>query len=166
VIDGGEQARWWRNHFATESKLLDLVTAPGVHSKWKRKEVDVARAKDVMTTDLVMIDETATIAEALAQMQEQHVRALIVAQRTAEDAYGILTNTDIVYSVVAQGSDPMTVRVSELMTKPCVTVHPDLTVEHIARLFSYLHIHHAPVMGDQLVGLVSVSDLLRPTIDA
>jgi predicted transcriptional regulator len=46
------------------------------------------------------------------------------------------------------------------MTKPCVVVNPDLGVEYVARLFAQAQIHHAPVIQEELLGLISTSDIL------
>jgi CBS domain-containing protein len=101
------------------------------------------------------------VAEAVARMKEKNLRALIVDRRGEEDAYGIVTETDIVYQVAAQGKDPAAVRVHEIMTKPCIVVNPNLDVKYVARLFANSHIRKAPVIKDTLLGIVSVTDILR-----
>ena len=88
------------------------------------------------------------------------LRALIVERRHEQDAYGIVTETDIVYKVAAYGVDPKKVRVFEIMTKPCITVNPDLGVEYVARLFANTRIRRAPVIKDKLLGIISVTDIL------
>ncbi len=118
-------------------------------------------AKDIMTADVVKIKGSATIAEAVNLMKDKNIRCLIVDRRREGDAYGIITETDIVKKVAAYGKDPQEMRVYEVMTKPCVIVNPDLGVEYIARLFSQVNIHHAPVIQEELLGLVSTSDILR-----
>lgn len=118
------------------------------------------KAQDIMTTDVVTIRGSATVAEAVAMMNELCLRALIVERRHEQDAYGIVTETDIVYKVAAYGVDPKKVRVFEIMTKPCITVNPDLGVEYVARLFANTRIRRAPVIKDKLVGIISVTDIL------
>lgn len=119
------------------------------------------KAKEIMTQDVVKIKGSATIAEAVELMREKNIRCLIVDRRREEDAYGIITETDIVNQVAAYGKDPNEVRVYEVMTKPCIVVNPDLGVEYVARLFSHAKIHHAPVIQEKLLGLISTSDILR-----
>ncbi len=119
------------------------------------------KAKDIMTTEVVTIDGSATVAEAVALMKEKGLRALIVERRHEEDAYGIVTETDVVYKVAAYGKDPKAIHVHEIMTKPCIVVNPDLGVEYVARLFANTGIRRAPVIKEQLLGIVSVTDLLR-----
>lgn len=119
------------------------------------------KAADIMTKEVVTIRGSATVAEAVTLMKERGLRALIVARRSEEDAYGIVTETDIVYKIVAFGKDPEKVRVYEIMTKPCIVVNPELTVEYAARLFANTGIRRAPVIKGELLGIISVSDILR-----
>lgn len=119
------------------------------------------KVKEVMTTDVVTIQGSAPVAEAIELMKEKKLRDLIVEPRSVEDAYGIITETDIVYKIAAYGKDPQEVRVHEIMTKPCIVVNPDLSVEHAARLFAHFHLRRAPVIKGKLLGIVSVTDILR-----
>lgn len=118
------------------------------------------KAKDIMTTDVVTIRGSATVTEAVTLMKEKKLRALVVERRHEQDAYGIVTETDIVYKVAAFGYDPKAMRVHEIMTKPCIIVNPDLGVEYVARLFANTGIRRAPVIDSKLVGIISVTDIL------
>ena len=62
------------------------------------------KAEDIMTTEVVTIRGSATVAEAVALMKERHLRSLIVEPRTENDPYGMITETDIVYKVGAYGN--------------------------------------------------------------
>jgi CBS domain-containing protein len=118
------------------------------------------RAADIMTSDVATIRSSATVSEAVKLMKARDWRALIVEPRHAQDAYGILTNSDIISKVIAYGKDPAKVRVYEIMTKPCIVVNPDLGVEYIARLFADNHLLQAPVIQGELIGIVSASDII------
>jgi len=118
------------------------------------------KAQDIMTQDVVTIRGSATVAQAVALMKEKKLRALIVDRRHEQDAYGIVTETDIVYKVAAYGHDPKKVRVYEIMTKPCISINPDLGVEYVARLFANTGIRRAPVIKGELLGIISVTDIL------
>lgn len=113
-----------------------------------------------MTKDVVTIRGAATVADAVKLMKEKGLRSLVVKRRSDDDAYGIVTETDIVYKVTAYGLDPKTVRVFEVMTKPCIVVNPDLEVEYVARLFANTKIRRAPVIQDTLLGIISITDIL------
>jgi CBS domain-containing protein len=118
------------------------------------------KASDIMTQDVATIRGSATVAEAVKLMRLKNLRALIVDIRSEQDAYGILTQTDIVNKVVAYGKDLEKVRVYEIMTKPCIVVNPDLGVEYIARLFANTGIRVAPVISNDLIGIISQTDIL------
>jgi CBS domain-containing protein len=119
------------------------------------------KAEEIMTRDVVTIRGSATVSEAVALMKERGLRALVVEPRSETDPYGMVTETDIVYKVVAYGLDPKQMRVYEIMTKPCVVVNPELGVEYVARLFAQTRIRRAPVIKGGLLGILSVSDILR-----
>ncbi len=121
----------------------------------------MARARDIMATDVVTVDGSATVAEAVELMKAKQVRALIVDRRSEDDAYGILTQRDVAYRVVAEGRDPRAVRVYEIMSKPLVVVNPDLDVKYVARLMAQRGLSRAPVLYEQkLQGIVSISDIV------
>jgi len=119
------------------------------------------KASDIMTRDVVTIKGSARVSEAVKLMREKNLRALIVDRRNEEDAYGIVTEVDVAYEVVAYGQNPKAMRVFEIMTKPCVTVPPNLGVEYVARLFANAGIRRAPVVDTELRGIVSVTDILN-----
>ncbi|MEO0853111.1 MAG: CBS domain-containing protein, partial [Cyanobacteria bacterium J06648_11] len=119
------------------------------------------KAADIMTRAVVTIRGSATVAEAVKLMKDKGLRALIVERRTDDDPYGIITETDIVYQIAAYGKDPKTIRVYEIMTKPCIVLTPELGIEYVARLFANTGIRRAPVIDGTLQGIISVSDLLR-----
>ncbi|MFG6094247.1 CBS domain-containing protein [Leptothoe sp. ISB3NOV94-8A] len=118
-------------------------------------------AREIMTQDVVSISGSATVAEAVALMKEKGLRALIVDRRNEDDPYGMVTETDIVYKVAAHGHDPKEMRVYQIMTKPCIVVTPELGVEYVARLFANTKIRRAPVVQGHLLGVISISDILR-----
>ncbi len=120
----------------------------------------VMKARDVMTENVATIRGSATVAEAVKLMRLKELRALIVEPRSEDDAYGILTETDIVAKVAAYGKDPKQVRVYEIMTKPCIVVNPDLPLEYVARLFANTGVWRAPVIQGDLLGVISVTDIL------
>jgi CBS domain-containing protein len=114
---------------------------------------------EIMTRDVLTIRGLATVSEAVKRMQEKRVRSLVIEKRHPQDAYGIVTETDVINKVAAYGIDPGSLRVYEIMTKPCLSVNPDLAIEYAARLFAQAQIHHALVLSDRLEGIVTASDI-------
>ncbi|BAY17358.1 CBS domain-containing protein [Nostoc sp. HK-01] len=118
------------------------------------------KAEDIMTKDVITIRGSATVAEAVRLMKDKNLRALVVDRRYDNDAYGMVSETDIVYKVIAYGKDPKLVRVYEIMSKPCIVVNPELSVEYVARLFANTGIRRAPVIQSKLLGIISITDIL------
>lgn len=124
------------------------------------------KASDIMTRDVVTLRGIEPISRAIALMEQHQVRSLIVDRRHPEDAYGLITQSDIVGKIVALGKDPQRVRVYEVMTKPCLAINPDLQVEYVARLFAHYQVHVAPVIAGTLLGIISMTDILSKGIAA
>lgn len=118
------------------------------------------KAREIMTEDVATVRGSATLAEAAKLMKLKGLRSLVVDRRHDEDAYGLVTESDIINKVVAFGKDLNQVRVYEVMTKPCVVVNPDLGLEYVARLFAQTGIDRAPVIQGELLGIISVTDIL------
>ena len=121
----------------------------------------MSKVKDVMTAEVVTIAASALVSEAIGLMRSKKIHSLIVKPRAPEKGYGLLTEADIAYKVVAKDMDPKALAVTDIMTKPCISVDPEMSVENAARLFANHRIHRAPVIKDDLLGIVSVDDILH-----
>ena len=78
-----------------------------------------------------------------------------------EAPVGIVTERDIVRRVVAEKL-PLEAKISTIMSKPLVTVDPDLSLKEAARLMSTNKIRRLPVSKDnKLVGIVVAADFVR-----
>jgi len=122
-------------------------------------------ASDIMQVEVATILGDATVQEAASVMRLEGVRSLIVVPRNDGDSLAIITYSDIVSKVLAEGRDPEKVLVHQIMTKPLVVVPPTMRVEHIARLFRQTGIGHVPVIDcGQLLGMVSMTDLITEVI--
>lgn len=119
-------------------------------------------AANIMTSKVVAIDSLATIMQATKVMKQHNVKTLIVDRASVEDAYGIITQTDIAQAI-ANDKVPATTYVCEVMTKPCIVVNPNLSVENIIKLFVKARIRVAPVIKNQLLGIVSLTDIVTKT---
>jgi len=121
----------------------------------------ILQSKDVMRPNVVAIDGMATVREAIAKMQSENVTALIVNKRDPSDAWGIVTVTDLVREVISPGRPPEDTNVYEIMTKPVITVPPDMDIRYVARLLYRVGMRRAPVEAQgELLGMISLSDLV------
>ena len=119
------------------------------------------RVKDVMKTDFGTIDGVATVADALKKMKTLKTAVLIVNKRNENDEYGMLTSGDIARHVLAKDRAPDRVNVYEIMTKPVISVHPDMDIRYCSRLFANYNLVRAPVLENKkVVGMVSPNSLV------
>jgi len=121
----------------------------------------IVQAKDIMRRNVVTIDGMATVREAVAKMRSEDVTALLVDKRHQNDAWGIVTVPDLVREVIAPGRPPDNTNVYEIMTKPVITVPPDMDIRYVARLLHRVGVRRAPVEDrGELLGMISMSDLV------
>ncbi len=121
----------------------------------------IVQAKDIMRRTVVTIDGMATVREVIAKMRSENVTALIVNKRNPSDAWGIVTVPDLVREVIAPGRPLDDTNVYEIMTKPVITVPPDMDIRYVARLLCRVGVRRAPVEAQgELLGMISLSDLV------
>ena len=125
------------------------------------KKSILIRVKDVMKTDFGTIDGVATVADALKKMKTLKTAVLIVNKRNDDDEYGMLTSGDIARHVLAKDRAPDRVNVYEIMSKPVISVHPDMDIRYCSRLFANYNLVRAPVLeNNKVVGMVSPNSLV------
>jgi CBS domain-containing protein len=116
---------------------------------------------EVMATDIVSVAHDAPLTEAAARMVERAVGAAIIFE--AGRLAGILTERDIMKAVASGRAGES--RVDEWMTRHPEVVHPEDTTDQAAALMIHGGFRHLPVVsGADVVGIVSIRDLVRVTI--
>jgi citrate synthase len=114
---------------------------------------------ELMSTPVVTATPDETLAEAASRMREKHVGSVVVVQD--DKPVGILTERDMI-RIAAAGADTSTASVSEWMTPNPDSVAPGVpAAEAFASLSEHGYRHIPVVDGTQLVGLVSMRDLMR-----
>lgn len=127
---------------------------------------DILRAKEPR---VVTVRSGSTIDEAIRLMKSENISALVVKDvcRTEGNAVaGMLSERDIVYALLDQGSALLRQPVSSLMTRQPVTCSPSDSLHEVLQLMSRHHIRHLPVLDDgTLVGVISARDFTRLQLD-
>ena len=99
-----------------------------------------------------------SLAEAASSMQYNEVSALPVFD--GDRLAGIVTERDIVRAV-ADGVDPQETEVAGYMTQDPASISPETSVGEAAERMLELGVRHFPVMmGDEVLGMISIRDLL------
>ena len=121
----------------------------------------IVRVRDIMKTDFLTIDGIATVSEALNKMKVDKSSVLVVNKRHEDDEYGLVMAADIAHHVLAKDKAPERVNVYEIMTKPVVSVHPDMDIRYCSRLFARYGLVRVPVLdGRKIIGTISSNALV------
>ena len=124
-----------------------------------QKKVIVAR--DIMHKEHLELDGMATVKEALDVMKQNNSSVVIVKKRDEHDAFGILLLSDIAKKVLAKDRASDRVNVYEVMSKPVISLDPDMDVRYCARLFDRFGLANVPVIENGVVlGIVSYNELV------
>jgi CBS domain-containing protein len=114
-----------------------------------------------MHTGHLELDGLATVKEALDAMKAANASVVMVKKRHEQDAWGILLLSDIAKKVLAKDRAPDRVNVYEIMSKPAISLDPDMDVRHCARMFERFGLSSVPVIENgEVLGIVSYSELV------
>jgi CBS domain-containing protein len=109
------------------------------------------------------IEPTASAHEAARLMADKNIGALVVVEHGK--VVGIVSERDHVRKLVLPARSPMDTLVGDIMSSPVMYVHPHQTGDECMALMTENRLRHLPVMdGGQLIGLVSIGDLVKATI--
>jgi len=121
----------------------------------------LVRVREVMKQSFDIVDGKMTVMEALERMKHIDTKSLIVEKRNDDDEYGMVLLSDIAKDVLARDRSPHRVNIYEIMTKPVVSVDPEMDIRYCARMFEQFSLSRAPVVENKkVVGIVSFTDMV------
>jgi drug/metabolite transporter (DMT)-like permease/CBS domain-containing protein len=115
--------------------------------------------QEVMTPDPVTIEASSPVGHAAKAMRDHDVGAVVVTN--GDELRGIVTDRDIVVRSLADGQDPMEVRVDDVATERDLrTLRPEDPIDDAALAMREAAVRRLPVVEDsRVVGIVSLGDL-------
>lgn len=118
-------------------------------------------------TAVATVRREATVEQAVAQLRRRRVGALVVSP-DGHRIDGIVSERDVVRALAVLGADLLGEPVASVMTAQVQTCRPDDEVETLMATMTERRIRHVPVVdrAGQLVGIVSIGDVVKSTIDA
>jgi CBS domain-containing protein len=124
-----------------------------------------------MHRDLEVVAQDATVVDSAIRMRERSIGSVLVGSGEPGGGrhriVGIVTETDLVHKVIAQGLTASQTRVAQIMARPLLTITPDQSLLDASHLMEINHVRHLCVSeGGSVVGLISVRDLVRDFVDA
>lgn len=122
-------------------------------------ESEVHSVKDIMKKNVISIDATMTVKDAASRMNDAKIGSIIITKENIP--VGILTERDFVTRIAGEAK-PLSTPLSEVMSKPLLSISPDKTVWEAAEIMKNSEIHKVVVQdGNNLVGIVTATDLIK-----
>ena len=107
----------------------------------------------------VTAPKSVTVLDGARVMKQHNIGALLVVDGTR--LVGLFTERDALFRVLAEGRNPQTTRLGEVMTSQPQTIHPDEPFVNALRVMHQGRFRHLPVVEfDRPLGMVSVRDAL------
>lgn len=119
--------------------------------------------EDIMTPKekLIIVDQTATIREALSQMKKGSVRSVIIEKSNPNGAYGLLTFKNILQAIVAEDGDIDLINAYDIMATPTISVSRKLDVRYAAKMMVNNSIKRLLVIdNNDLQGILTMTDIV------
>lgn len=123
----------------------------------------VAQVLEKKAQEVVSVSPDSSVYDALAQMAEQQVGAVLVLERGM--LVGILSERDYARKVVLLGKTSRDTIVREIMTERVVCVRPTHMLDECMALMTDKRVRHLPVLdGNQVTGVISIGDVVKEMI--
>jgi CBS domain-containing protein len=120
----------------------------------------VLYAKDIVETEFLSLPLKTTVLEAAKAMTKRHQGFAIVAS-AGEGPIGIVTEWDVLAKVVAEGRDPATVHLGDIMSPKLVSVDPNDGIDRVAQTMAENGTRRVLVVKDsKVLGVIRVRTIL------
>jgi CBS domain-containing protein len=114
--------------------------------------------REIMTRSVVTLPKDASIVEAARLMRDNGIGDVVVTE--GDRAEGIVTDRDIVIRAVADGKEPGSVRLDQVVSEDLTAVAPDDPIDRAVQIMRERAIRRLPVVeAGKPVGIVSLGDL-------
>jgi CBS domain-containing protein len=108
----------------------------------------------ILNPDVLILESDKTAADATAKMKERDARSVLVTH--SGEAIGLVSKTDVLFKVMAQGKNPAKVKLREIMSSPVITLSPKSTVgEALAIMDKHVVRQVVITSGSSVIGMVS-----------
>ena len=118
------------------------------------------RVAEAMRTNVVITDESASVAEASMNMRKKGEGCAIVLREGK--LFGIVTERDVTWKVAGEGLDPKSVKIAEIVSTPLITIDPDADLIEAAEIMKQHKIRRLAVAREGVLrGVVTAADIAR-----
>lgn len=116
--------------------------------------------KEAMKANPVKVNPNITVLEAAKLMKKKRIGNVLIVEK--KQPIGILTESDILKKVVAEGKNASDVLVEEVMSTPIIVTDPYITLEEAMKTMGKCNIRRLPVVEKgELIGIITQKDISR-----
>ena len=116
--------------------------------------------KDFMTSIIITAETDVLVSDAAKLMAIERIGSFIVTR--SEVLVGLVTRHDILAARLMSDDTYATLTLEEIMQSPVISISPDAAIDQLISLMNQTGNRHVPVMsGDEVIGIVSSSDVIR-----
>jgi len=131
----------------------------GIHSREIEREISVS---EVMNKSVIVMDINSDIPAIEREMVSRDAGSVIITKNGM--AMGIITERDLVRSIITEDSKPSEVNASEILSTPLITIEPETSIIKASEIMLKANIKRLPVLKDGIVtGVISNTDILMVT---
>jgi CBS domain-containing protein len=144
-----------------ESGIADLeARRASLSQEPKKQKSSGPKVSEYMAKPVQSVSPEATLREVGQCLQKWKIGSVLI--KSGDEFLGYITETELTREVVASGTDPVTTTVKTCMREPLVTIETSDSIIEAVRLMKEKGTRHLAVMeSNRIVGVVSVSDILR-----
>jgi len=124
------------------------------------------QVKDMMTPDPACCTIDTPLAEVARMMVDKDCGGIpVVDNNSSKQPVGVVTDRDIVCRTIANGLNPIDLTAADCMSKPIVTVTPDVSLEECCKIMEERLIRRVPVVDDRgaCIGMLALADVALHT---
>lgn len=125
------------------------------------------KIKEFMTTRIESIGFERSVYDAVERMVDRRIRSLVVRFPGKDLENGVITARDVVFKVLAKGLDSKKIKVSEIASKPIISIDQNMDFDEAAKIMEESNIARAFVCdNDRIIGVVALMDVMEATLIA
>jgi CBS domain-containing protein len=124
------------------------------------------KVKDMMTSDPACCTSDTPLPDVARMMVDKNCGEIpVLDNESSKTPIGVVTDRDIVCRTVANGLNPLDLTAADCMSKPVVTVTPDMSLEECCRIMEDKLIRRVAVVDDRgaCIGMVAIADVALHT---
>ena len=123
---------------------------------------DYQSVRDIMMSDFIKIEGITKVSDALVMMNQKKLNAILIEPRNEADVYGIMTRRDIARKVIGERRKLHETHVYEIMSKPVLSVSPDMPLPYAARHLTNFKVSYAMVLeNNSVIGMISLNGIVQ-----